>query len=106
MFGVWRSWLARRVWDAEVEGSSPFTPTILHRPAFFAGLWRIFSVVCQPYEAFLSLEVSSKKKAKYGSPRPRIQPIRRAQGAERSRSISSPSGGLFGFAGLWTDLNR
>ena len=28
MIGVWRSWLARRVWDAEVEGSSPFTPTI------------------------------------------------------------------------------
>lgn len=28
--GVWRSWLARRVWDAEVEGSSPFTPTTLY----------------------------------------------------------------------------
>ena len=32
--GVWRSWLARAVWDREVEGSSPFTPTkiltILH----------------------------------------------------------------------------
>ncbi len=26
--GVWRSWLARAVWDREVEGSSPFTPTI------------------------------------------------------------------------------
>ena len=26
--GVWRSWLARLVWDQEVEGSSPFTPTI------------------------------------------------------------------------------
>ncbi len=26
--GVWRSWLARRVWDAEVGGSSPLTPTI------------------------------------------------------------------------------
>lgn len=25
--GVWRSWLARRVWDAEVGGSSPLTPT-------------------------------------------------------------------------------
>jgi hypothetical protein len=25
--GVWRSWLARAVWDREVEGSSPFTPT-------------------------------------------------------------------------------
>ena len=25
--GVWRSWLARLVWDQEVEGSSPFTPT-------------------------------------------------------------------------------
>lgn len=28
MDGVWRSWLARAVWDREVEGSSPFTPTI------------------------------------------------------------------------------
>ncbi len=27
---MWRSWLARRVWDAEVEGSSPFTPTTLN----------------------------------------------------------------------------
>ena len=27
-FGVWRSWLARAVWDREVEGSNPFTPTI------------------------------------------------------------------------------
>jgi hypothetical protein len=26
--GVWRSWLARAVWDRQVEGSSPFTPTI------------------------------------------------------------------------------
>lgn len=26
-YGVWRSWLAHRVWDAGVEGSSPFTPT-------------------------------------------------------------------------------
>lgn len=26
--GVWRSWLARAVWDREVEGSSPFTPTM------------------------------------------------------------------------------
>lgn len=25
--GVWRSWLARRVWDAEAGGSSPLTPT-------------------------------------------------------------------------------
>jgi hypothetical protein len=25
--GVWRSWLARCVWDAEVPGSSPGTPT-------------------------------------------------------------------------------
>ncbi len=25
--GVWRSWLARRVWDAEAAGSSPATPT-------------------------------------------------------------------------------
>ncbi len=25
--GVWRSWLARAVWDREVEGSNPFTPT-------------------------------------------------------------------------------
>ncbi len=25
---MWRSWLARAVWDREVEGSSPFTPTI------------------------------------------------------------------------------
>ncbi len=30
-FGVWRSWLARAVWDREVEGSSPFTPTICHQ---------------------------------------------------------------------------
>src|SRR3954467_8260204 len=27
--GVWRSWLARRVWDAEAGGSSPLTPTRL-----------------------------------------------------------------------------
>ena len=26
-FGVWRSWLARCVWDAEAPGSSPGTPT-------------------------------------------------------------------------------
>ena len=32
--GVWRSWLARRVWDAEVEGSSPFTPTIYYQSLF------------------------------------------------------------------------
>ena len=25
--GVWRSWLARSVWDAEVGGSNPLTPT-------------------------------------------------------------------------------
>ena len=25
--GVWRSWLARVVWDDEVGGSSPLTPT-------------------------------------------------------------------------------
>ncbi len=25
---MWRSWLARAVWDRKVEGSSPFTPTI------------------------------------------------------------------------------
>ncbi len=25
--GVWRSWLARALWEREVEGSSPFTPT-------------------------------------------------------------------------------
>jgi hypothetical protein len=29
---VWRSWLARRVWDAEVGGSSPLTPTIIMEP--------------------------------------------------------------------------
>jgi hypothetical protein len=28
LFGVWRSWLARSVRDAEVGGSSPLTPTI------------------------------------------------------------------------------
>ena len=27
-YGVWRSWLARAVWDREVAGSSPATPTI------------------------------------------------------------------------------
>ena len=37
--GVWRSWLARAVWDREVEGSSPFTPTkkkpvYVHRQVF------------------------------------------------------------------------
>ena len=25
--GVWRSWLARLLWEQEAEGSSPFTPT-------------------------------------------------------------------------------
>lgn len=25
--GDWRSWLARAVWDREVEGSSPLSPT-------------------------------------------------------------------------------
>ena len=29
LFGVWRSLAARSVRDAEVEGSNPFTPTIL-----------------------------------------------------------------------------
>ncbi len=28
VIGVWRSWLARAVWDREVTGSSPVTPTI------------------------------------------------------------------------------
>ena len=28
MIGVWRSWLARALWEREVEGSSPFTPTM------------------------------------------------------------------------------
>ena len=39
--GVWRSWLARRVWDAEVEGSSPFTPTnqrVHQKVGFLIGL--------------------------------------------------------------------
>lgn len=27
VFGVWRSWLARLVWDQEAGGSSPLTPT-------------------------------------------------------------------------------
>ena len=27
--GVWRSWLARAVWDREVGGSSPLTPTTI-----------------------------------------------------------------------------
>ena len=27
VIGVWRSWLARLLWEQEVEGSSPFTPT-------------------------------------------------------------------------------
>ena len=31
---MWRSWLARVVWDDEVEGSSPFTPTIEKAPVF------------------------------------------------------------------------
>ena len=39
LLGVWRSWLARAVWDREVEGSSPFTPTTLilfeHAPSEF-----------------------------------------------------------------------
>lgn len=26
--GVWRSWLARTVWDREVVGSSPTSPTM------------------------------------------------------------------------------
>jgi hypothetical protein len=28
VYGDWRSWLARRVWDAEVGGSSPLSPTM------------------------------------------------------------------------------
>ena len=27
--GVWLSWLERRVWDAEVPGSNPGTPTLV-----------------------------------------------------------------------------
>jgi hypothetical protein len=29
LIGVWRNWLARSVWDAEVAGSSPVTPTLI-----------------------------------------------------------------------------
>lgn len=29
IIGVWRSWLARHVWDVEAAGSSPATPTSL-----------------------------------------------------------------------------
>jgi hypothetical protein len=32
--GVWRSWLARSVRDAEVGGSSPLTPTKQKRTGF------------------------------------------------------------------------
>jgi hypothetical protein len=32
---VWRSWLARRVWDAEVGGSSPLTPTMIFMKAYY-----------------------------------------------------------------------
>jgi hypothetical protein len=40
-FGVWRSWLARSVRDAEVGGSSPLTPTIiLLKLLSSTGVWR------------------------------------------------------------------
>ena len=35
--GVWRSWLARSVRDAEVGGSSPLTPTMLKVAAVLLG---------------------------------------------------------------------
>lgn len=35
--GDWRSWLARAVWDREVEGSSPLSPTMKKPPAFVLG---------------------------------------------------------------------
>jgi hypothetical protein len=31
--GVWPSWLRRLVWDQEIGGSNPLTPTILKRKA-------------------------------------------------------------------------
>lgn len=34
VFGVWRSWLARLVWDQEAGGSSPLTPTSIEIPSF------------------------------------------------------------------------
>ncbi len=34
--GDWRSWLARAVWDREVEGSSPLSPT-KRSPGFVPG---------------------------------------------------------------------
>ncbi len=40
---MWRSWLARGVWDAEVEGSSPFTPTI-QKARHFAGFFELLFV--------------------------------------------------------------
>ena len=32
--GDWRSWLARAVWDREVEGSSPLSPTIFENSTY------------------------------------------------------------------------
>ena len=39
--GDWRSWLARALWEREVAGSSPASPTIKKSPAF-VGLFFMF----------------------------------------------------------------
>ena len=54
LLGVWRSWLARAVWDREVEGSSPFTPTTTlilfeHTPSECrSGAFLLQGVACEP----------------------------------------------------------
>lgn len=53
--GVWRSWLARLVWDQEVEGSSPFTPTTFGIIGFLRNLSTDFSVRRLFYTLFYSL---------------------------------------------------
>ncbi len=33
IYGAWRSWLARTVWDRKVGGSSPLAPTTTYKSA-------------------------------------------------------------------------
>lgn len=35
LFGVWRSPVARLLWEQDVEGSNPFTPTTYFHPPIY-----------------------------------------------------------------------